>query len=276
MGLGEAVPETIIDRERRNGGDGRTQGKTKFLGITRSSSEMSCACRRSTNVEHLRNRGFQVMKLKILGSILAGLMLIAGSAQAAVLSLDTTNSIAGNLDANFTSSASGGLASSGDAITIYSGPAIAGAVGGLQLDSTADLKVEYLGKEAGFTNVFHLGGDLFNTDLTIPPVSQTVLGVGAGIIQFLFQTSGSAASAENGGPIADGLSLAFADLGDGSFLALFDDSGTGVDFDDMVVRISVSQGVSQVPLPPAVWLLISAILGLVSFTRICRSEARTA
>ncbi len=214
------------------------------------------------------------MKLKILGSILAGLMLIAGSAQAAVLSLDTTNSIAGNLDANFTSSASGGLASSGDAITIYSGPAIAGAVGGLQLDSTADLKVEYLGKEAGFTNVFHLGGDLFNTDLTIPPVSQTVLGVGAGIIQFLFQTSGSAASAENGGPIADGLSLAFADLGDGSFLALFDDSGTGVDFDDMVVRISVSQGVSQVPLPPAVWLLISAILGLVSFTRIRRSEAR--
>ena len=54
----------------------------------------------------------------------------------------------------------------------------------------------------------------------------------------------------------------------GSFIALFNDGGTDGDFDDFAVKISVS----PVPLPPAVWLFISAILGLVSFTRIRRER----
>jgi hypothetical protein len=215
----------------------------------------------------------KTMKTKFLGLICAGLMLIAGSAQAAVLSLDPTNSTGGNLAGNFDSAASGGLVSSGQAITIYSGPVIAGGVGGLQLDSSADLNVEYLGKEAGFTNIFHLGGDLFDTSVTVPPVTQTVLGVASGIIPFLFQSSGGGGlSAENGGPIPAGLEIAFANLGDGSFLALFNDPGSDVDYDDMVVRISVS----QVPLPAAAWLLISAILGLVSFSRVRRGQSQVA
>jgi hypothetical protein len=213
------------------------------------------------------------MKRKIFGSILAGLMLIAGSAQAAVLSLDTTGSIAGNLDSSFDSTASGGLVSDGQAITIYDGP-LANPTGGLQVvGGSADLTVTYLGKEAGFTNTFNLGGELFNTGTTAPNTSLPVLGVGAGIIDFLFHSSGGGGvDAVNGGPIPAGVSIAFADLGGGAFLALFNDPGQDVDWDDMVVKIQVS----QVPLPPAVWLLISAILGLVSFTRIRRSEARTA
>jgi hypothetical protein len=52
---------------------------------------------------------------------------------------------------------------------------------------------------------------------------------------------------------------------------LFDDSGSGHDFDDLAVKISVS----AVPLPAAAWLLISAILGLVSFSRIRRNRPQT-
>jgi hypothetical protein len=189
-----------------------------------------------------------------------------------MLSLDFTNSTAGVLGPSFDSSASMGLLSNGDSITIYSGPAIAGTVGGLTLDSAVDLKVEYLGKEAGFTNIFHYNADLFTTGVTAPGTSVTIAGAAAGILPFFFQTSGGGVpgSAENGGPIAANLQIAFAALGDGSFIALYDDGGAGTDFDDMAVRISV------VPLPAAAWLLISALLGLVSFSRIRRKEAQAA
>jgi len=207
------------------------------------------------------------MKMKFLGPILAGLMLIGGTAQAAVLSLDLTNSTPGVLPGNFNPSGAPGVGP-GTPITIYSGPAIAGSVGGLKIDTAANVKFEFVGKEAGAANTFDLGGDLFNTNTSVPGSSAQV-NVAAGIIPFLFHTG--ALSAQNGGPIAANLSIAFANLGHGSFLALFNDGPIDSDFDDMVVRVSVS----AVPLPAAAWLLISAVLGLVSFSRIRRNGPQT-
>jgi hypothetical protein len=210
------------------------------------------------------------MKTKFFGLILGGLMLIAGSAQAAVLSLDLTGSSSAPLPGNFNPGGFPGSIVLPGTITIYDSPAIAGGVGGLQLDTGAKLTFEYLGKEAGFSNTFDFGGDLFNTDTSAVGDSVQANAL-AGIIPFLFHTS--ALTAQNGGPVAAGISIAFADLGDGSFLAMFNDGGGGdFDFDDLVVRVSVS----AVPLPAAAWLLISAILGLVSFSRVRRSGPQTA
>jgi hypothetical protein len=213
------------------------------------------------------------MKMKFFGLMLGGLMLLGASAQAAVLSLDATNSTPGVLPLNFNPGGfPGGLVTPGTTpITIYSGPATPGSLGGLTLDSSANLTFQYLGKEAGFANTFDFGGDLFNTNTSAVGDSVQVLNVAAGIIPFLFHTG--ALSAQNGGPISAGISMAFADLGDGSFLALFNDGGgQDFDFDDLAVRVSIS----AVPLPAAAWLLLSAVLGLVSFSRIRRSGAQTA
>lgn len=209
------------------------------------------------------------MKMKIVGLVLAGLMLAAGSSQAAVLQLNLGTGVASNIPGNFDPTGfPGGLVSIGDPITVYSNLD----TGGLELaDSAATLQVEYLGSEAGFDNSFSFGGASFSNTSSSVGDTETVLA-GVGILPFSFATEGPL-SAFNGGPIDLGLSIAFADLGDGTFLALFNDGGGGdTDFDDLVVRVSVS----QVPLPPAVWLLISAILGLVSFSRIRRSSAKTA
>lgn len=207
--------------------------------------------------------------MKFFGLLFAGLMFMAGSAQAAVLSLNgvgTPSVVPGNFDP----SGFPGLVSPGDAINIF-GSGDAGF--GLTLSSVATLKFEFLGSEAGFNNTFDLGGQIFSTVSSAVGDSASVLAAG-GLIPFIFQTSGNGGlSATNGGPIAAGISIAFADLGDGSFLAMFNDGGGGdFDFDDLVVRVSVS----AVPLPAAAWLLISAILGLVSFSRVRRSGAQTA
>ncbi len=149
-----------------------------------------------------------------------------------------------------------------DPITIYDSttPGL-----GLRLSSPAQVEFTFLGLEADATNAFDvLGGQVF-TGAT-PAGTTNTFGLLGGLVDFAFQSTigGTAAN----GAIAAGISIAFADLGDGSFIALFNDGGTDADFDDFAVKIAVS----PVPLPPAVWLFISAILGLVSFTRIRRTQ----
>lgn len=192
-------------------------------------------------------------------------MLLAGSfassARAMTLSLDA-GGIAGTIPASgFSLTAETGL-NPLDPITIFDSttPGL-----GLQLSSPAQVEFMFLGLEADATNAFDvLGGQVFS-GATAPGTTNT-FGLAGGLLDFAFQSTigGTAAN----GAIAAGISIAFADLGDGSFIALFNDGGTDADFDDFAVKISVS----PVPLPPAVWLFISAILGLVSFTRIRRTQ----
>lgn len=211
------------------------------------------------------------MKMRLFGLAFAGLMLAAGSPQAAVLSV--TGGTPTALQSNFSLTAETGLANDGTVTVDVFNSDDDGF--GLSLDSPATLKFEYLGSEASFVNTFDLGGQIFSNTASIVGATATA-AVGMGLVPFKFTTSGSGGQdAFNGGPIPAiaQLSIAFADLGDGSFVALFNDCcGSDSDYDDLAVRISVS----EVPLPPAVWLLLSAILGLVSFSRIRRGEAKAA
>lgn len=212
------------------------------------------------------------MKIRLLGLVVASLMLVAGQASALVLSLDGPGGTGSTLPGNFNPTGfPGGLVIPGTTpITVYTAADVGS---GLSADSAGKLKFEYLGSEAGFTNTFSLGSQLFS-NATSAVGNVSLVDVAAGIIPFIFQTSGGGGkSATNGGVMSSGVSIAFADLGDGSFLALFNDGGgQDFDYDDLAVRVSVS----AVPLPAAAWLLLSAVLGLVSFSRIRRNGAQTA
>jgi hypothetical protein len=213
-----------------------------------------------------KKQGFSTMKLKLIGLALAGAMFIASPASAMVLSL--TGGTSEPFPTGFNPSGFPAIALPGT-VTVYGG----GDNGfGLNLSSAATLNFEYLGKEGTFSNTFDLGGTLFTTASIVGSTASAA--VGGGLVPFTFTTTGGGgASATNGGPIASNLSIAFANLGDGSFLAMFNDGGgPDADFDDLVVKVSVS----QVPLPAAVWLLLSAVMGLVSFSTIRRRGSQTA
>ena len=207
------------------------------------------------------------MKIKLIGLALAGALLVASPASAMVLSV--TGGTADSVPSNFNPTGFPGGVSFGDPITVF-GNADAGF--GLSLSSAANLRFEFLGSEADFTNVFNSGVDLFST-ATAAVGDVATVAAGGGFVPFSFLGGGSGGTATNGGPIDSPLLMAFADLGNNTFLAMFNDSGgPDADFDDLVVRVSVS----QVPLPPAIWLLISAVLGLVSFARIRRQGQQAA
>lgn len=211
------------------------------------------------------------MRLKLLGLILTGLVLIGGTAQAALLSLSGLGGTSSNLPGTFGSVLG---VTTGSPIVEY-GPADVGS--GLSLSGPATLTFEYLGFNAGFSNSFGSGGSTLFTTAASAVGNTAQINAGTGLVPFFFHTSGGGtpATANNGGSITSPLSIAFADLHDGSFLALFNDGGGNPtddkDFNDMIVRVSVS----PVPLPAAAWLLISAVLGLVSFSRIRRRGPQT-
>ena len=206
------------------------------------------------------------MRSKIFGFVVAGMLLAAAPVSAMVLS------VAGGVDdtvpVNFDPVGFPGGVSVGDPIKVFN----SGTPGGLALSGPAVLKYEYYGKEADFVNFFVGGGDLFSTATSA--VGDTIVAPTAGgTVPFSFITSsGGGLIATNGGPIDLGLSIAFADLGGGSFLIMFNDIGHDVDRDDLVVRVSVS----QVPVPAAVWLLLSAVAGLLGLSRVIRKGAPSA
>jgi len=210
--------------------------------------------------------GFLKMKIKLLGLVLAAaIAATAGAAQAALVLTTTGVDV---LPATFdlpdypVGGTIGTIANPGE---------------GLTLDAPGKVTFEYRGKEALFTNTFRsptsaVGDQLFSTATS--SIGETAsLFFGSGLLPFTFTSSGfGGTSISNGSVPSANMSIAFADLKDGSFLIFFNDPGSDRDLDDMVVRVSVS----QVPLPAAAWLLISAILGLVSFSRIRRSGTQTA
>ena len=209
------------------------------------------------------------MKLKMLGLVLAGLMFAAGSSQAAILSV--TGGGASSIPAGFDLGPQTGLSTGDPILTFNSGTALGL---GLEIDVPDTLTFEYLGSEASNTNTISSGGsEIFSTATASvgDTASVPAIGVADFLVDFVFASSGGGTAA-NGGPIDSPLSFAFAAITDSSVIVLFGDGAGDQDFDDMAVRISVS----QVPLPPAVWLLISAILGLVSFSRIRRKSPQTA
>ncbi len=199
---------------------------------------------------------------KLTLSILSAVFVIftAASSMAASLSLvGGTNGVL--LPANFSEAplALTGL-STGDSVTVFNSSNSNNE--GLALSGTTQVRFEYLGKEAGYTNrAIELQGFgiLFDTSVTPVGTSVTVtLSPDAnGLLPFKFSTSGGGtpADAENGN-ITNPLAMAFSSITNNSVIALFGDGAGDHDFDDMAIRISV------VPLPPALLLFGGALFGL--------------
>lgn len=147
----------------------------------------------------------------------------------------------------------------------------AGSYPGLEITDSAPIRVTFLGKEAGASNVAMsgVGGSVSNDD-TIGS-SYVAMVTGPGTLDFLFKVFAGAggavtgSSAGAGGNFLNGAAIAFSDVfaGGRSVYAFFDDGGRGIDrdWDDMVVRIDV------VPLPASALLLLGGIGGLAAMKR---------
>ncbi|MDH3218273.1 MAG: VPLPA-CTERM sorting domain-containing protein [Gammaproteobacteria bacterium] len=166
--------------------------------------------------------------------------------------------------------------------TIQTFNAAQAAVGeGIAIDANANIVYTYIGKEAGSTNLF-AGSDVrsdsifpaFLTGFTAPGTTIATTG-SSGLLDFSFVGLGTCcvdpgAFINGGGSFGFdaglnlddsnlGLSLAVAMISPSSAYLMFGDGFGDADYDDMVVRVDVS----AVPLPAAVWLFGTALIGLV-------------
>ncbi|MCV2881846.1 VPLPA-CTERM sorting domain-containing protein [Actibacterium sp. XHP0104] len=155
--------------------------------------------------------------------------------------------------------------SAGDAITTFTGAELAGGFG-LMMDVAASLKYTFLGKEANAENLavaLSNGMTLSNKDAAGTSISAPDDG---GIVDFYFQTtfklSGASYTITNGvGSTLDKLRIAFIQEDSKNVLAFFGDGRQDLDYDDMVIRISI------VPLPAGGLLMLSALGGFAALRR---------
>lgn len=184
----------------------------------------------------------------------------------------------------------------GDNVKVFNATNIVG--GGLKvLPAVVDLTFTFLGKEAGNTKHQVLWGGnqiLHNTDLVGKSVPKPGYDTGPnGWVPLTFLTDGqytgnAGSFIKNGTQVQEpngspGLYMAFSEVftGNGSnggplgsswVYAFFGDGLGDKDFDDMVVKIFAysklgSPGAGPVPLPPALVLFGSALVGLTSLAR---------
>lgn len=152
----------------------------------------------------------------------------------------------------------------------------------LYLTGLADVTVDYLGAEAGFSNTFHFDGSPVastpgNGTWTGSSVSQTFTNIAGGLLKFGFGLNSVVATLLNGAnPDGSGPSsppnffVSFVgnpSATSGSSVWLFlDDGGAGPDdnHDDMVIRLTASGGsfVAPIPVPAAGFLLLGGLAAL--------------
>jgi len=139
-----------------------------------------------------------------------------------------------------------------------------GALGGytgatLEFDPNQNYIFEYMGKEAGDTNTFTLGSyGSFNTDST---------SKGEKIIVSSTDASSWAFDGNNSSEATDPSDYIFMAVEGNSVWLGFDDRADPnrhIDYDDLVVRVSAA---SAVPVPAAIWLFGSALIGFVGMSR---------
>lgn len=148
-----------------------------------------------------------------------------------------------------------------------------------------NITVEFVGKEAGYTNLFWLNGAQLFT--TAGPTGSTVVGVNPGLINFAFFSNlgganpfaASVTNGNNQSPLTDFVNyfVTFDDSvvngitpSSGSTVLLaFDDTGAGPDdnHDDMVIRLTITNGSFGVPEPGTMALLGAGLLGVAGLAR---------
>ncbi len=143
---------------------------------------------------------------------------------------------------------------------------------GVFLIGNADIKLTYLGKEAGNTNVFRMPTptNAFNTSLNSVGDIHTLTNVNAGLLKFSFFDFIACLGIKNGeGKNSHTGALGVFVESARSVLLMFNDGGGDRDYDDMVVRMEVS----PVPVPAALPLLASALGGLGFMARRRKAKA---
>jgi len=210
----------------------------------------------------------------LVGAACLAAGLASGAAQAATLSLNAVAGLGGSFvaPANNDYRGKGGYLANGDVLSF----------GQLVLSGNASVSFSYIGNEAGYTNTLYVNGGLRDSTAGDPDNvwGETLIGTYAmsgGALDFGFCTSngnnmGAFGKCEDNDSLASILgqwggngyrSIAWKALNDGSFLALWDDSGANNDddHDDMILRIRV-EPTQEVPLPGTLGLLGLGLAGL--------------
>ncbi len=205
------------------------------------------------------------MKKLIVASSLA-LAMMAGAASAANI-LSIVGGVDKVLDADYNPNPS----TAPDAVVGDTVKNTSGAGNGLLLDGLANVTFTYLGKEAGYTNLFFDAAQLFSTGSSVAGASVSVANVspnGGGFLPFSFKSNGTN-SVVNGGAAVSYASIAFkvlVDTLDNVVVLAFlnDDAPSDADYDDMVIRIEATRAPknADVPLPAGAVLLLSGLAGL--------------
>lgn len=144
-------------------------------------------------------------------------------------------------------------------------PAVfANAVGsGLGVDGPANITFTYMGNDAGYDNTFEFvfGNTLFQNSLNLVGDSVTLLqGSADSLLDFSFLSNGATALANGAGAFGNA-SIAIVLLSTTDALVLFNDDATvDADYDDMGIRMQLRP--AEVPVPPAILLLLSGLAGL--------------
>ncbi|HOD35388.1 MAG TPA: VPLPA-CTERM sorting domain-containing protein [Syntrophales bacterium] len=180
--------------------------------------------------------------------------------------------------------------------TLFTGPQIPGYYGAqVYVDAPAGTTflAEFFGAEAGYQNTFlvdgveyfnHPGGTIIAPNISSPldTFSISIDSSFTGLAPFSFDVNSGAGSVANGSNPDDSAGAAIGpnffasfnpfavpngELPTGNVLYLFlDDGGAGPDddHDDFLVRVTATPAV---PIPAAVWLLGSGLIGLVAVRR---------
>lgn len=201
------------------------------------------------------------------GAVVALGVMAAGAAQAVTLSVvggaDTvlTGRFSLEDDAAYVALANG----VGEGSTIKTFDSTKGAGEGLAVSGKSKITFTFLGSEAAFGNRFFFDGvELFLNKTNSVGDAVAVVTAGAGLLPFTF-TSRVVDSIANDGTATAGMSFGLSEIFNGgtSVLAFLDDNSPDVDFDDLGIRIDVS----QIPTPAAGVLFLSALAGMGLLSR---------
>jgi hypothetical protein len=129
----------------------------------------------------------------------------------------------------------------------------------LLFNLNTEYEFEYMGKEAGDTNTFAFASGSYSSfDTSSSLIGDDIVVGAADLVSWVFDGNNSN-PATNPSP-----NIFMAALGNYVWLGFDDREGGHVDYDDLVVRVSA---VSTVPVPAAIWLFGTALIGFVGFSR---------